>query len=610
MSIPRGERTVLAPGLGSAYNISDAAPRVRGAPPRADQVTRNVALRTFKGMNTQPYRTSIKDDQFYQLLNLMPIGDGNIRAVPNIGSTLYTSSSGSIYNVYHATLGTTDYLICATNTGAVYQVRLSDGAETVVGAAGQFASSGVVMSQWKNTHVLLTDATNGYQIWDGTLRYPQASVFVVNVTAGGAGYVGTPTVTFAGGGGAGAAATATVANGVVTAVTMTNPGSGYTSAPTVGFVGGGGAGATATAYLVPTGKTGTAIEVYSGRVWIAGGRTISYTAPDSGVVPYSITDFTSSSAGSVIIADPVHAGTLSALKAANDFLYVFSATAINTIGDLQVSGTPAVTTFSNVNISPALGTSYQFGIIPYLRAMVFVTQFGVWSLYGVTPQKISDDLDGIFQNFDGTASVSSGIVVIYNKLCLALMFTWNDPDSSSRKIIAVLVEGKWFLADQGTALTFMQYAEVDGVPSLYATDGTTIKKLFTDTSASISTRLVSKLYDFGEPIMTHQMLKFGLETYSTGLSTFTIETENELTGNTVNVTGGNTVTWVNNAGQTVTWQNNLVQTVTWVGTGYVWYATVANMIGKYLGVTIESTASNFRLLSLNMQFTSNQVWAP
>lgn len=75
----------------------------------------------------------------------------------------------------------------------------------------------------------------------------------VTVTAGGAGFTSTPSITFTnavGDTGTGAAATATVTSGVITAINMTNWGQGYGARPTVNIVGGGGSGATATATLL------------------------------------------------------------------------------------------------------------------------------------------------------------------------------------------------------------------------------------------------------------------------------------------------------------------------------------------------------------------------
>lgn len=67
------------------------------------------------------------------------------------------------------------------------------------------------------------------------------SIDKINVTAGGAGYSGTPLVQI-NGGGTGATATATITNGVLTGITVNTPGTGYT-APTITLLQGTGASA-------------------------------------------------------------------------------------------------------------------------------------------------------------------------------------------------------------------------------------------------------------------------------------------------------------------------------------------------------------------------------
>src|SRR5690606_7441551 len=75
------------------------------------------------------------------------------------------------------------------------------------------------------------------------------SVKAIQITSGGTGYTGTPTVAITGGGGSGAAAVAVVSGGAITAINITNPGIKFTSAPVITITGGGGTGASATAVL-------------------------------------------------------------------------------------------------------------------------------------------------------------------------------------------------------------------------------------------------------------------------------------------------------------------------------------------------------------------------
>ncbi len=75
------------------------------------------------------------------------------------------------------------------------------------------------------------------------------SVKAIQITSGGTGYTGTPTVAITGGGGSGATAVAVVSGGAITAINITNPGIKFTSVPVITITGGGGTGASATAVL-------------------------------------------------------------------------------------------------------------------------------------------------------------------------------------------------------------------------------------------------------------------------------------------------------------------------------------------------------------------------
>jgi len=99
---------------------------------------------------------------------------------------------------------------------------------------------------------------------EGPFFFGRADVLIggpiatLTVTAGGANYATTPTVTISAPQeptGTTATATATLTADAVTAITITNAGSGYTAAPTVTITGGSGSGATA------TGAVGTANSV-------------------------------------------------------------------------------------------------------------------------------------------------------------------------------------------------------------------------------------------------------------------------------------------------------------------------------------------------------------
>lgn len=90
-----------------------------------------------------------------------------------------------------------------------------------------------------------------YTSSDGHIQsLSSTSIYRINVTNGGSGYTGTPTVTIVGTG-SGAIATANITTGAITSIDVVNVGSGYDDTTTV-LISGTGTGATATVELINT----------------------------------------------------------------------------------------------------------------------------------------------------------------------------------------------------------------------------------------------------------------------------------------------------------------------------------------------------------------------
>ncbi|NDG19677.1 MAG: hypothetical protein EB117_15610, partial [Betaproteobacteria bacterium] len=248
-------------------------------------------IKDFKGINTKSNRTTIDKNEFAWIENAMPIGLGNVKIVPTVSNVANLSFSNTVVYLASANLNTNDYLIAVEQDGRCEYINLTSNTKGNVAPANTF-TTGTQISQWKNERVLFIDPTNGYKTWDGTNLVNVGSVANINITAGGSGYTSAPNVAISAPnqtGGVQATATASVTGNVVTGITLTERGTGYTSAPSVTISGGGGNGATANATLFS--QSGTAIQSFSGRVWIAQDRTVYYSASDK------YNDFTSISAG-------------------------------------------------------------------------------------------------------------------------------------------------------------------------------------------------------------------------------------------------------------------------------------------------------------------------
>jgi hypothetical protein len=410
----------------------------------------------------------------------------------------------------------------------------------------------------------------------------------VIVTNGGTGYtnVANTVVTIAGGGGANAAGQAILSGEQLINVIMTDAGSGYTNASniTVTITGGGGSNATARAVINADPLVG--IQTFSGRTWVAQGRTVSYTAAGT------YNDFTSVSAGSLTLTDNTLHSNIVQLLSANNFLYIFGEDSINVFSDVRVTNT-GVTIFTNTNVSASVGTRLPYAIFPYFRSVLFMNEYGVYALVGSTTSKLSDALDGVFPDIDfTTAIVTAGQVLLNNILCAGFNIRYND-SGTYRYIQAVFFERKWFFTNQRTDLKLVMSIPSDGKIKMFGTNGTGLYHLYNDSSSPIESIIQSPLQAMGDPIRTKQALKIGIEATVSASALLNVTVDSESNASPVYVLG-NFVGWINNFGNTIPWVNNSSTTITWVGgQGYNLYKTDAQQWGKYLGMTVTSNSAGF-----------------
>ena len=423
------------------------------------------------------------------------------------------------------------------------------------------------------------------------ITFKTGTVSVVMNTFG-TGYTNSSNITVTIGDGSGwttrATGNAIVSGGQITQVIMSNAGAGYTSNSNVTVVladssSPAGSGATATGII----NTDQIVDVatFSGRAWVAAGRTVYYSAAGS----YS--DFTSVSAGSFTLTDSTLHGNIQGLLSANNFLYVFGDDSINVFSDLRVTSTGA-TLFTNTNVSASVGTRRIYSIFPYFRSVLFMNDYGMYALVGSTTSKISDQLDGIFPYIDFTKPVSGGQVLLNNILCAVFSFTYNDPLSSPRQIQCVFFEKKWFVTSQGS-LSYITSVPLSGLINLYGTTGTDLYRLYGNSSANIASTIRTALMPMGDPIRTKQALKFGIEATLSNAATLNVTVDSEA-GSSPTYVLDNSVTWYNNNNTTITWKNNSGATIGWLtSNGYALYKSDAQQYGKYLGLTMTSNNAGF-----------------
>lgn len=474
---------------------------------------------------------------------------------------------------------------------------------TISGGGGSSANATATLATGLVNSITITNAGSGYtspptvtisggsgsgaNAIAGITTFAQGAVSVL-VTNGGSGYGSTPNVSITGGGGSNANGIAILSGGQVTQVVMDNVGTGYTSAPSVSFSGGS-ANVAATAIGVANLDKIVDVAVFSGRVWVAAGRTVYYSAAGS----YS--DFTSVSAGSINLTDSTLHGNIQGLLSANNFLYIFGDDSINVFSDLRVD-TTGHTLFTNTNVSASVGTKRIYAVFPYFRSVLFMNDYGIYALVGSTTSKISDQLDGVFPYIDFSQPVSGGQVLLNNILCASFSFTYNGPYGGPRVIQAVFFEKKWFITSQGT-LTYLTSAPFSGLINLYGVADKDLYRLYADTTANVASKIQTALMPMGDPIRTKQALKFGVEAILPTAGQFNITVDSEQGSSPVYVSTGSEsdITWYNNVGTTISWTNFVSTQIAWgkTTTGYFLYKSDAQQYGKYLGLTMTSNSAGF-----------------
>jgi hypothetical protein len=500
----------------------------------------------------------------------------SVGAVGNIGivsgGSGYTSAPAVVISAPNQANGVQATAAVTVSGGAVSSVILNESGTGYTSAP---------------TVTLVGGGGSGANLVASLTTFAQGTVSVV-MTNGGTGYTNASNlvVTITGGGGSNANAVGIISGNIVTQVIMRNAGTGYTNASNISVTITGGGGSNATAKAVINSGNLVGIQSFSGRTWIASGRTVYYSAAGS----YS--DFITVSAGAITLTDATLHGNIVQLLSANNFLYIFGDDSINVFSDVRVT-TAGTTLFTNTNVSASVGTKLAYAIFPYFRSVLFMNDYGMYALVGSTTSKISDSLDGIFPNLDFTVGkFTGGQVLLNNILCAAFNFKYTGgqgTSSSARYIQGVFFEKKWFFTSADSALKFVTSAPLGGKINLYGTNGNSCVQLYSNTTANISSYVQTSLNPMKDPIRTKQALKVGIEATLTNAAEITVSVDSE-SGSSPNVLLGQLIDWINNFSIPIPWQNNSLVTIGWYSgtSGYVLYKTDAKQYGKYLGMTVTS----------------------
>lgn len=379
-------------------------------------------------------------------------------------------------------------------------------------AGGGGAGAAAVISSAVNgviTGVTITNPGSGYtSVPTLSFTVGAGATFQIIITSGqvtitldtgGSGYTGDPQVTISGDG-SGAIATATVTAGAVSAITIVSPGTGYSFAAI--SITGGNRSANASASLMPFGVSGTTMETYQARVWIANGTTAQFTGPES------VSEFSTAAGGGAYPATSSYLrNRIVRFFAIKGFLYQLGDSSVDVISNVQTSGNPATTTFNIENVDPQTGTPWRDSVSAFNGALVFVNPTGVYALYGGTAEKVSDALDGIFQQRNTAPSgfaPSSGVATFFS--IRAYMMTLEIVSGSGTAVVLLGWTGKrWFVVTQLKTTAIISGEEIDSTLTCWGNDGTRLFPMFATPSTSLTKTLSTKLRGDPTPIFEKQM---------------------------------------------------------------------------------------------------------
>lgn len=571
-------------------------------------------LEDFKGLNTKAKRPAIDDEECSWLENLMPIGKSNMRSMYGRGDALYTAPGG-LTIVYAAAynIGNTDYHFVCLSDGTAVQVQDGTGAVITISAVpnrfydggdlphiAQFGASGIL--------IVTTAVSDGYFAWDGTLYSPGdiAPGWLSGLTGGSLVLVGntntdTTLTNFASTVGVVVGMVVSAANndipadtfvtgGTSTTVTISNAATGSNAGQNITF-----------GWQMPTGIQGTGIDTYQNRVFIANGDQRIMSASGNGAY------FAAANGGQIAIStDSNLRKHYTSVISANGFIYYMGDSSLWNIDNVTqtVSNGIATASYQYNNSDPQTGTEWPNSVQIYGRAIIFVNTNGVYDLLGNSATKISDALDGLFENLDTSVIPTCAVGTLFGIRVLAVCFRTTDYLGVTRNILGMFDGKKWWLASQEIAPDFIYTQEISSNLTVFGTDGTIIFPLFQAPSSSLLKTLQSKLYGGKYGYLTEKMsLRYYLELDNLGVddSTPVVMIDSETSSTPVVGSLAATLTWVNAAGQAINFQNSLNENIIWTLNGLI-NAVTAQQWGELLGLTLTSTASDFVLLKTGIGY--------
>jgi hypothetical protein len=300
-----------------------------------------------------------------------------------------------------------------------------------------------------------------------------------------------------------------------------------------------------------------------------------------------------------------------ALKQTNGFLYLIGDSSVNYISGVQTSGAVPVTTFTNQNADPEVGTPWGATPLVFSRNIIFANSFGVHVNYGAAVTKISEAMDGVYNtvaNF-GSFLPSSAKAIIFAKKVFLLLLPIVDPVSGQNVNKLLMWDGKrWWASEQDVALNYINYQEINSVLTTYGTDGLNIYPLFQQPSVAFTKTVQSKLWDKpGSYNLTKATTRlWGMfRYYSSDAPDLRITIDNEIAREPVTSTSGPIdAEWTTASDVEAVWETTSGDPATWTTAGegiVILEPTEVGQNGALTGLTVQTEAADMAIISMMIQ---------
>jgi len=499
----------------------------------------------FEGINTATTRAGVDDKEAYWLDGFMPLGPRrNLRTMPGISAPFYVGGANQIAFFDFANIGSTPYMIVVQTNGSVVAVNTNTRVATVL------AVGGTITAPSRTTCAIAQWGSQYIQLVakqpDGYFIWDGTTFFVPGGVAPGGG-------------------------------------------------------------TMPLAIGGSAIENYTGRVWIANGPTITFSAPGS------LIDFSSANGGGNFTStDSFLRVQFTQLKQTNGFLYLIGDSSINYISGVQTGGSPTpVTTFTNQNADPEVGTAWPSTVTVFNRNILFANAFGAHVSYGGAVTKTSEKLDGVYNtspNFGGIVPSAAKAIVFGKKIWILLLPIIDPITGQEVNKLFCWNQKIWWATSQDINLIYIQFQEINSILTAYGTDGSAIVQLFAQPSAGFVKRAVTKFWDKpGGYQFTKWVNRFwAIVQYFSNLApaiTVAIDSDTGSVSSTASL-ASNLATWFTNAEVVATWFTLSNQPSVWQSAGSSYAVSLPAAVsqnGVLIGFTMSTNAADMTIVSAMMQ---------